>query len=69
MEAIMDNLESSFTINGEGPIEMIRISKEGFYVRGVKVEQGPGEAEEVYKAFLEMMRLHNRSKNDNYPSL
>jgi hypothetical protein len=68
MEAIMDNLESSFTINTEGPIEMIRISKEGFYVRGVKVEQGPGEAEEVYKAFLEMMLLHNRSKNDNYPS-
>jgi hypothetical protein len=68
MEAIMNNLESSFTINAEGPIEMIRISKEGFYVRGIKVEQGPGEAEEVYKAFLEVMQLHNRSKNDNHPS-
>ena len=35
--------------------EMLRVSKDGFYVRGVKVEQGPGEAEAVYKAFKEFM--------------
>jgi len=35
--------------------EMLKITSDGFYVRGVKVEQGPGEAEAVYKAFKEFM--------------
>ena len=35
--------------------EMLKITKDGFYVRGVKVEQGPGEAEAVYTAFKEFM--------------
>lgn len=35
--------------------EMLKITEDGFYVRGVKVEQGPGEAEAVYKAFKEFM--------------
>ena len=35
--------------------EMIKITPDGFYVRGVAVEQGPGEAEAVYKAFREFM--------------
>ena len=39
---------------GEGN-EMIKITPEGFRVRGVAVEQGPGEAEAVYKAFREFM--------------
>ena len=30
---------------------MLRISSEGFWVRGEKVEQGPNEATEVYEAF------------------
>jgi len=34
--------------NGE---PMMQISDTGFWVRGVKVEQGPTEAEEVYEAF------------------
>jgi len=35
--------------------EMLKITPDGFYVRGVAVEQGPGEAEVVYKAFKEFM--------------
>jgi hypothetical protein len=31
--------------------EMLRITKEGFYVRGVKVPQDEREAESVYKTF------------------
>lgn len=35
--------------------EMIRVSKEGFWVRGVKVPQDDREAETVYNAFLQWM--------------
>lgn len=35
--------------------EMLKITKDAFYVRGVRVEQGPGEAEAVYAAFKEFM--------------
>jgi hypothetical protein len=38
-----------------GSEEMIKITPDGFYIRGVAVEQGPGEAEAVYKAFREFM--------------
>lgn len=38
-----------------GGEEMLKISPDGFWVRGVKVEQDPGEAETVYKAFKEFM--------------
>ena len=35
--------------------EMIKISLDGFYVRGIAVEQGPGEAEAVYNAFKQWL--------------
>ena len=35
--------------------EMLKISKDGFYVRGVKVEQDEKEAEAVYKAVKRWM--------------
>ena len=35
--------------------EMLKITKTGFYVRGVKVEQDDREAETVYNAFCEWM--------------
>jgi predicted Zn-dependent protease len=35
--------------------EMLRITKDGFYVRGVKVEQDDKEAERVYNAFKRWM--------------
>ena len=35
--------------------EMLRVGPEGFYVQGVKVEQGPNEAEAVYNAIKQMI--------------
>lgn len=35
--------------------EILKISKEGFWVRGVKVEQGENEAKEVYEAFMKLL--------------
>ena len=35
--------------------EMLRITKDGFWVRGVKVPQDNKEAETVYNAFKEWM--------------
>ena len=35
--------------------EMLRVGPEGFYVRGVKVEQGPNDAEAVYNAIKQMV--------------
>lgn len=31
--------------------EMLRVAKDGFYVRGVKIDQDEKEAEKVYNAF------------------
>lgn len=31
--------------------EMLRVAKDGFYVRGIKIEQDAKEAEKVYDAF------------------
>ena len=38
-----------------GGEEMLRVGPEGFWVRGVKVEQDKHEAETVYKAFKEFL--------------
>ena len=35
--------------------EMIRVTEDGFWVRGVKVEQDDKEAETVYNAFKQWM--------------
>jgi hypothetical protein len=35
--------------------EMLRVAPDGFYIRGVKVEQGPEEAQAVYKAILQII--------------
>lgn len=34
-----------------GNVEMLKVAKDGFYIRGVKVEQDDKEAERVYNAF------------------
>ena len=34
-----------------GSDEMLRVAKDGFYVRGVRVNQDAQEAEKVYNAF------------------
>jgi len=46
-----------------GGAEMLRVAKDGFYVRGVKVPQDDKEAETVYnafKAFLIWSELNRR---------
>ena len=42
----------SLTAAGE---EMLRVARDGFYVRGVRVEADEKEAEAVYKAFKQWM--------------
>lgn len=44
-----------------GGVEMLKVSEDGFYVRGVKVPADDKEAETVYNAFKEFLvwsRLH-----------
>jgi len=36
--------------------EILRIDPEGFWIRGIKVEQGPDEAKIVYQAFLDFLK-------------
>ena len=42
--------ESNITFTGNSS-EMLRVAKDGFYVRGVRVNQDEKEAEKVYNAF------------------
>lgn len=45
------NTNPNVTFNiGDGD-ELLRIAKDGFYVRGVKIAQDAEEAEKVYNAF------------------
>lgn len=46
----------TFTVAGTEPL--LRIGKDGFWVRGVAVEQGPGEAEAVYAAMLDLLGMN-----------
>jgi hypothetical protein len=49
---------------GEGN-EMIKITPEGFYVRGVRVEADAKEAENVYKAFKQWLTWNTLSNQNN----
>jgi len=46
-----------------GSDEMLKITKDGFYVRGVKVQQDEREAEAVYSAFLQWMSYMALTRN------
>jgi hypothetical protein len=41
-----------------GPAEMLKVTEDGFYVRGIKVEADEKEAAAVYKAFKEFLVYH-----------
>ena len=43
-------------------VEMLRVSRDGFYVRGVKLEQDESEARLVWEALVEWLKAHG-----NYP--
>ena len=47
-----------------GGEEMLRIDKDGFYVRGVRVEADAKEAEQVYRAFKQWLTWANLSRSD-----
>jgi hypothetical protein len=49
--------ESNITFYG-GKSEMLKVTEDGFYVRGVKVEADEKEAEAVYKAFKSFLVHH-----------
>jgi hypothetical protein len=47
---VREDNPSSIYLNSN-TTEMLRVAKDGFYVRGVKIEQDEKEAEKVYNAF------------------
>ena len=46
-----------------GGVEMFKVNDKGFWVRGVKVEQGAGEAQAVYEGFKAWMAWAQLSKD------
>lgn len=52
----------TFTM-GNASSEMIRISPEGFWIRGVKVEQDEKEAKIVYEAFKQWLVWSELTRN------
>lgn len=48
--SVSDNKPSTITLHASST-EMLRVAQDGFYVRGVKIEQDEKEAEKVYNAF------------------
>jgi len=47
--------DAGITMHANGIDEMIKVAKDGFYVRGKKVEQDDKEAEIVYNAFKQWL--------------
>ena len=53
--SIADSEATSHIVMNGGGTEMLKITKDSFYVRGVKVPQDEKEAQEVYEAFRQWM--------------
>lgn len=53
------NPDAAISMMASGSDEMIRVTKEGFYVRGVKVPADEHEAETVYLAFKQWLAWAN----------
>ena len=51
----LEDPEEKNIVFRSGQTEMLRVDPEGFYVRGVKVEQGPEEAQAVYNAIKQII--------------
>ncbi len=49
-----ETIQNSLTMIAGGT-EMLRVARDGFYVRGVKVTQDDKEAETVYNAFKQFL--------------
>lgn len=52
----MENNTVTFNFTSDtNQFEMLRIAKDGFYIRGEKIEQDKHEAEKVYNAFTQWL--------------
>lgn len=51
--------QQNFTFINEDRSVIFQISNNTFIINGIKVKQGPGEAEEVYTAFKKLIRVSN----------
>jgi hypothetical protein len=51
--------DAAITMMASGSDEMLRIAKDGFYVRGVRVPADEQEAETVYNAFKQWLAWAN----------
>lgn len=49
------NPDAAITMNAQSGDEMIRVTPDGFYVRGKKIPQDDKEAETVYNAFKQWL--------------
>ncbi len=54
--------DNSITLNSNKS-EMLRVAKDGFYIRGVKIEQDDKEAEKVYNAFHQWLTWATLTRN------
>ena len=52
---IADHVDTAHILMSGGGEEMLKITRDGFYVRGVRVPQDEREAQVVYDAFLQWM--------------
>ena len=57
-----NNQESVITFTG-GASEMLRIAKDGFYIRGKRVPQDDKEAENVYNTFHQWLTWATLNKD------
>ncbi len=55
------SVESSIVLSSQ-QTEMLKITQEGFWVRGVKVEQNELEAQTVYQAFQAWLTWANLTR-------
>ena len=53
----------NIVLNTGSATEMLRVAKDGFYVRGVKIEQDEKEAEKVYNAFHQWLTWATLNRN------
>ena len=58
------NTHNNITLTGGGE-EMLRVEKDGFYVRGVRVEADAKEAEQVYNAFKQWLTWASLTQSSN----
>jgi len=59
----LDQQQNSLTMTAGGS-EMLRVSRDGFYVRGVRVPADDREAETVYNTFKQWLVWHQITRTD-----